>query len=241
MGRHSARRRRGAAWPAAALAVAGLAALLPWRAVTAQDVRSAAGPPVRIMPMGDSITWGTGSRDGGGWRAPLYARLTAAGHRVDFVGPLRHGAGPDPDLAAYPGWRVDRLRERVPTLMAAYRPDIVLIHVGTNDLRRVDRLDSVAERLAALLGEIRANRPSTAVVLARLAPADEPAVQERIGWYNDRVVLLARRYGAAVADMTALDPRRDLADPLHPNDRGYAEMAARWAAALAPALPPRRA
>ncbi|GGK05553.1 SGNH hydrolase [Pilimelia anulata] len=237
MGRHTAKQRlRLRPRPFAYLALIGLAAALPWRPLTPVGVTAAAHGPLRIMPMGDSLTWGTGSRGGDGWRGPLYERLTAAGHHVDFVGPLRHGTGPDPDLAGYPGWRVDQLREQVPRLMAEHRPDIVLVHVGTNDLRRNDRLDTVAERLAALVGEIRANRPRTTVVLARLAPATERTVQRRITWYNNRITLLARQYDGAVADMTALDPRADLHDALHPNDHGYARMAARWAEAMAPAL-----
>lgn len=233
MGRHRAPRKT-AVWPAACLAVAGAAAALPWRTVAAGDAPPTppAPAPLRVMPMGDSIAWGTGSSDGTGWRGPLRAALAAAGRQVDFVGPQRHGPGPDPDLAGFPGWRIDDLRAATPRLMAAYRPDVVLLHIGTNDLRRGDRLDSVAERLAALLGEVRANRPAAHLVIARLTPSAEPGVARRIAWYNRRIGHLAARYRADVADMSGLDPRRELADPLHPNDAGYRRMAAAWRAAL---------
>ncbi|HEX5741199.1 MAG TPA: GDSL-type esterase/lipase family protein, partial [Pilimelia sp.] len=136
--------------------MAALAAVLPWRPAADPPPARAAqdDDPVRIMAMGDSITWGTGSRDGDGWREPLRARLAAAGYRVDLVGPLRQGRGPDRDLAGYPGWRVDQLRGRAPGYVAAYAPDVVLLHIGTNDLRRGQRPRDVAQRLAGLVGEL---------------------------------------------------------------------------------------
>ena len=39
---------------------------------------------VRVYPVGDSITWGTTAA--GGYRSPLYQKLTNAGYEVDMVG-----------------------------------------------------------------------------------------------------------------------------------------------------------
>ena len=53
-------------------------------------------PPIRIMPLGDSIT--AGYNVAGGYRAPLYAGLTSLGYAVDFVGTQAdNGAGSLPD------------------------------------------------------------------------------------------------------------------------------------------------
>ena len=41
--------------------------------------------PVRIMPLGDSITYGTNSTGTVGYRRPLYQQLVGAGYSVDFV------------------------------------------------------------------------------------------------------------------------------------------------------------
>ena len=43
-----------------------------------------AQPSIRIMPLGDSITYG--SNTPGGYRYPLYVALTNAGYNVDYVG-----------------------------------------------------------------------------------------------------------------------------------------------------------
>src|SRR5580765_2497013 len=44
----------------------------------------AAAPLIRILPLGDSITYGLGAT--GGYRLPLNQLLTNAGYSVDFVG-----------------------------------------------------------------------------------------------------------------------------------------------------------
>jgi hypothetical protein len=38
----------------------------------------ASGTPLRVLPLGDSITWGEGGSTGDGYRGPLWDRLTAA-------------------------------------------------------------------------------------------------------------------------------------------------------------------
>ena len=43
-------------------------------------------PVLRIMPLGDSITHGSQSVRGNGYRAPLYVALTNLGYNVDYVG-----------------------------------------------------------------------------------------------------------------------------------------------------------
>lgn len=40
---------------------------------------------LRIMPLGDSITWGTGSSTTSSYRADLWNRVTAAGYALDFA------------------------------------------------------------------------------------------------------------------------------------------------------------
>jgi hypothetical protein len=48
--------------------------------------------PVRIMPLGDSITKGSGSTSFNGYRRPLFKKLEAASHSIDFVGSQLDGS-----------------------------------------------------------------------------------------------------------------------------------------------------
>ena len=47
---------------------------------------TADNPVLRIMPLGDSITHGSQSVRGNGYRAPLYVAFTNLGYNVDYVG-----------------------------------------------------------------------------------------------------------------------------------------------------------
>jgi hypothetical protein len=57
----------------------------------------AAGPALRVMPLGDSITWGDGSSTTSSYRADLWNSITGAGFPLDLVGSLQSGALPDRD------------------------------------------------------------------------------------------------------------------------------------------------
>ncbi len=188
-------------------------------------------PVVRIMPLGDSITYGVGSTDGAGYRARLEDRLSTAGFRVDFVGSRDAGpAGMDDDNEGHSGWTISRLARRVDRWLAAYRPEIVLLHIGTNDVRTDGYRSGAARRLGVLLNRIRRDRPTAYVYVARIAGSRQPDLQRRIDAYNRGVagVVAARRDAFVhVVDQTAVRAPR-----LHPNDAGYAAMADNWFAAL---------
>ena len=103
----------------------------------------AAAAAVRIMPVGDSITEGTGSDDGVGFRNDLHALLTAAGQDFVFVGsngdsPLRgHFKGGTKIRQFYPagfgnGWGTGFVD--VTPDMSVLKPEVVLIHLATNDI-----------------------------------------------------------------------------------------------------------
>src|SRR6185436_6783124 len=72
-------------------------------------------PPLRVMPLGDSITYGGGAPCG--YRAPLYQLLTNAGQRVDYVGTQTgNGAAslPDSNHDGYSGATMSAIDTRLP-------------------------------------------------------------------------------------------------------------------------------
>jgi lysophospholipase L1-like esterase len=108
---------------------------LPFLAAAATAVSAAAAAAqgaFRIMPLGDSITeWQCNNESQGGWRNYLGNTLISAYFPTwSFVGP-RYGCG---NHAGYSGWTAAQLMDIVPSAMAAYQPDMVLLQIGTNDL-----------------------------------------------------------------------------------------------------------
>lgn len=73
---------------------------------------------LRIMPLGDSITYGQGWDPHGGYRAVLREKLVAAGYDVDYVGTQSANQGTlaqsgDVQHEGHPGWTVEgRLSDR---------------------------------------------------------------------------------------------------------------------------------
>src|SRR4051794_23956151 len=92
-------------------ATPGMGAVLPAAAATAPAAPASAAAPasLRLMPLGDSITWGVGSSSGNSYRGFLWNRLAAEGHTLDFVGSGRSGTMSDPDNEGHSGWRIDQI------------------------------------------------------------------------------------------------------------------------------------
>lgn len=65
-------------------------------------------PPLRVMPLGDSITYGSSTP--GGYRLPLYVTLTNQGFNVDLVGTATDNAaaelGSEVNHEGHGGWRI---------------------------------------------------------------------------------------------------------------------------------------
>ncbi|MBM9510158.1 SGNH/GDSL hydrolase family protein [Actinacidiphila acididurans] len=221
----------------AAACVLAVVALLPSRG-TASAAPKKSGPPplVRVMPLGDSITWGQGSATESSYRAPLW-RMVAGQKRyaIRFVGSEHNGDLPEPDNEGHRRYTIGQVMANIDRWTAAGRPDVVLLHIGINDLnRRVDP-DHAPERLAALVDRIYADRPGVSVVYLGLIPTT-PGLQPQIAGFN----VLARHLAAVERERGRMfryvDPpaltAAERVDRLHPNDAGYL----RIARALFPAL-----
>ena len=136
---------------------------------------------VNIMPMGNSITKGlTGSTDGSGYRDLLLSTLNGYGYSVDFVGELDWG-GTDPNTESYQGWKTTDLIEAIngtkttnpsglgTTPLFSHIPtDIVLLHIGTNDIEASSTPSDIANNVNTILGNIQSQDANIVVVLARV-------------------------------------------------------------------------
>jgi lysophospholipase L1-like esterase len=196
------------------------------------------GGALRVMPLGDSITAGVGSRSGGSYRTALYDRLRGAGLDVDFVGSQRSGPGADPDHEGHGGWTVERITAEVDGWLAAYEPDVVLLHIGTNNVTRGEPPARIAGKLTALVDRIRAARPHTYVLVSQIVSSRVPAERVVGHRYNARILRIAAERGPFVWPVPqSTVTGGDLRDIHHPNDSGYLKMARNFYTALTRVLP----
>jgi lysophospholipase L1-like esterase len=203
--------------------------------VSASPARAADTPaPLRIMPLGDSITFGVGSRTMSSYRVDLRNRLQAAGMDVDFVGSQSSGAGgTDLDNEGHSGFVIDQLHQQVNGWLSTYAPDAVLLMAGTNDTARSLDLAGAPKRLAALITRIRAARPAAHIFVARIVGMRDAAGQRNADAFNARIPAVVAAQGSRVhlVDQSSVDGR-DLRDNLHPDDVGFAKMSYNWYRAL---------
>lgn len=211
------------------------AAILALGAAAVGMSHAAAGRPVRVMPLGASITYGYGSSDGNGYRGVLQDLLTRqGGMRVDFVGSRRSGTLADPEHEGHPGWRIDQIAARAEGWAATYRPDIVVVHLGTNDMIQDHRTATAPERLVALADRLVATGPGRTVYVSSLVASSDPVIDARIDAFNARLPgLLAGHPGIVHVDQSRSIGPGHLVDDVHPGDAGYARIAATWYSAIA--------
>lgn len=188
-----------------------------------------------VLPLGDSITWGSGS-SGNGYRGYLQTALSAKGYSVQYVGSQSSGNLPNPQNEGHPGYRIDQIAALTNGALAMYRPNVVLLLAGTNDMNQGYQVSSAPDRLGALIDQIVAAAPNTTVLVASLPPSAWGPTQANIAAFNARIpaVVEARRNAGArvqFVDMQGLTTA-DLEDLLHPNDSGYQKMANAWSGTL---------
>lgn len=225
----------------AVAAAASFVLLGPAATADARPATEAAGTPVRIMPLGDSITYGVGSSALDSYRGALFWRLAQAGVRADYVGSMRSGVSPDQDNEGHKGWTIAQLSARVDDWLATYQPDVILLHIGTNDMVRGNQ--DAATDLDALLDKIAADRPDAQVFVAKivgLGDYDDVAAQRyRTYFFNAAIPGIVASKGP---NFHVVDDSRmhgiDMWNREHPNDYGYQKMAWNWYRALEPVLNP---
>ncbi len=205
--------------------------------------------PLRIMPLGDSITSGVEYFDGidtpsmdlrVGYRKFLYDALTEQGYSIDFEGQGGQSAGAgagliDPDNNGYPGVDIAFLIAKLDIQLDEDPVDVILLHIGTNNT------PTTAEAITSWLDTLAVwenNNNAVTAMVASIVPkrdADQNAIVEQFNTdlkkrieqrENDRVVWVDQNAALDIQDIS-LEPIG-----IHPSAAGYEKMADQWRLAL---------
>jgi lysophospholipase L1-like esterase len=215
----------------------GSASAFTATAARASATGEALAQSIRIMPLGDSITVGVGSSTRSGYRPDLAERLAAAGLQADFVGSQQSGTGPDIDNEGHVGWSIEQIAANVDDWLATYEPDVILLHIGTNDTRSAGTVATAPGKLSDLIDQIKADRPTAEIFVAKIISTTDAERNMLTDAYDAAVPAVVASKGARVhlVDQSTVGGR-DLYNTLHPNDFGYAKMSYNWYHALEPVL-----
>ncbi|MCA9743321.1 MAG: T9SS type A sorting domain-containing protein [Deferribacteres bacterium] len=191
----------------------------------------------KIMPLGNSITMGIGSTgDNTGYRKPLYNRLKT-NYSVNFVGSLQDGSGFDSDHEGHPGWKADQIRSNIGNWVNNSDPDMVIFHIGTNDISANRSTQDIINDIDVTMSQIWNHNSNIHIFLCSILPRTD-AKNSNTVTLNDAIVnLVNQRKGSN--PVTHVDQYNVIAsvanwqgslmdDYLHPNDSGYQLMADRF-------------
>ena len=217
----------------------------------------------RIMPLGDSITKGIRAascpnnpipdNEQIGYRAKLYQDLVDNGYVIDFVGNQINGKSAippigDPDHQGIGGFKASDVEANITAYLTANPADIILLHIGTNNINIDDPDDTITD-IQEILGLIdnweNTNNPVTVLLSTIIDRSTKAICDPQPIFANPKVTDLNTRINTTVAnrkgtdDIILVDQHRvvnaqeDLSeDGVHPNEGGYNKMADEWFAEL---------
>jgi lysophospholipase L1-like esterase len=218
------------------------------------------GTPCKILPFGDSITWGYGYD--GGYRIELFTRAVAAQHNITFTGSLSNGPNTVSNTTfpkrneGHSGWTIATANSSSgsvagitalipsPALDAGSggMPHIVLLHIGTNDVWTLSG-QTMSTQLGTLLDKIITAAPNALIVVAKITPLTATGGNNTVNTYNNLIPGLVQTRAAAgkhviLADMNTGFATSNLAsDGIHPTQAGYTWMGDQWYAVISGVLP----
>jgi lysophospholipase L1-like esterase len=212
------------------------------------------------LPLGDSITAGTGSSDGGGYRVELFRQAVTHSQSITFVGTSTSGPTTVSGKTfprsheGHSGFVIDTIPQRqglssvTDAAIAKSIPHIVLLMIGTNDIAWTYDLGNEPTRLGNLIDKIISDAPKALVVVAQIGPSNDDARTALIKAYNDGIPAVVQARVAAGKHVSMVDMFTPfvsnvnyktalLSDEVHPNDAGYVILGQTWYAAIQSFLP----
>ncbi len=238
---------------------------------------SLSSDPIAILPLGDSITQaeyvpGNAARQQTSYRAPLQQML-GDHERYDFIGTQSTQCGGEGELPfpefdsaheGHWGWRADEILNgpdanycggdggsgNLASWLSEYEvePDIVLLHIGTNDIIQalppghtagVNDLSAAAvqdvkQDIENIIDVLNANstKPDFSILLATIIPGS--LIREEAQAVNVEIQSIAdANPNVTLVDQFAnFDPATQTYDQVHPNASGEIQMASRWLDAI---------
>lgn len=166
-----------------------------------------------IVVVGDSLSSGYGLAADESWVSMLEQRVDAQGYEYDVVNASISGDTTSGGLA------------RLPQLLEAHSPDIVVIELGGNDGLRGQPVGHLRSNLASMIELARQSGAEVILTGIRIPPNYGPAYTESLAAVYPE---LAREHDVPLVPflMDGVALQRDLMQPdgIHPNEEGQVVM-----------------
>lgn len=198
--------------------------------------------PVKIMPLGDSITYGysnSNDQESGGYRTYLWNDLVATSLDVDFVGSVSSGPAAlgDKNHEGHSGWKIQEIANNINGWLDTHKPEIIPLMIGTNDTNDIVSGSTIANRLSSLIDQITARLPNSQLLVSTIPLIDGAfrgkARAQRAADYNLAIPGVVKSKvdqgkNVAFVDMRSEITLSDLSDYVHPTTSGYSKISDSW-------------
>jgi hypothetical protein len=215
---------------------------------------------VKILPLGDSITRGGATADSPypSYRYLLWNYLKTGGYDVDLVGsttePTFSSFSFDQDHDGHGGYTTgmelngdpsDDPQGKLSNWLNLYTPDIVLLHIGTNDVIHQVNLSERLNNVDQIIDTLRAANPDVKILMAQIIPTSDAFrnSNSQLIAFNDALPALAAEKNTTQSPVIVVDMysnydgfKDNQYDGIHPQTSGEKKLADRWYAALVPLL-----
>ncbi|KAJ5212812.1 uncharacterized protein N7498_004458 [Penicillium cinerascens] len=147
------------------------------------------GAPLRILPLGDSITFGYDELSEKSYRRYLKCLLHSGGNPVTLIGSIQHGDWANNLNDGFNLHTIDQnLEAGTPELTRkAEGPNIILLHAGTVNFVLKLNVTNAVSRLSNLVDFITEHNPAALLVVAQLIPNANATTPSFINHYNSQV------------------------------------------------------
>lgn len=141
---------------------------------------------LRILALGASIVHGDQSTDGNGFRYALRNKLIWEGNPVNYIGSQNSGNMADGSCECYPGAKITEVENKSKATWSQ-KPNLVLLHVGTNDCAQSDNVATAHDRLGQLIDNLFAAIPDVTIIASTLLPNTNGVTQGNVNTYNKNI------------------------------------------------------
>ncbi|KAF2001584.1 carbohydrate esterase family 3 protein [Amniculicola lignicola CBS 123094] len=202
---------------------------------------------VKVMPLGASIVTYC-------WRANLWKKLMDSninGQAIDFVGSQSGGDCGftfDNNHEGHSGALAIEYVEKnfLPPWLATAKPDVIVMHLGTNDVVQNKNTTDVIKAYSTLVDQMRASKPTMKIVFAQILPIAPSlfgqATSNRVvalnkaiaAWVSTKTTARSKIY--LVDQFTGFNATTDTVEGEHPNAAGNVKIADKFYPAVVSAI-----
>lgn len=168
-----------------------------------------------------------------------------ANWKIDFVGTVKDtnayqaykGFEFDPNHEGHSGWTSKQINSKINDWLEHYTPDIVLYHIGTNDMWKLEIAQSLTE-ITETINKLRTVNPNIKIYLGQIIPIYKENKASKVQLFNSKLDSLTKQLSTPASPILIVDHYSGFTeaylteDNVHPNKIGAIKMAENWAKAM---------